>query len=66
MNLLAATGAGPELAAPFLRDGGHAVLLLAGMEWAWPREAAHRLLRALSGADHGDDVGRWRTWIEGV
>lgn len=66
LNVLVATGAGPELAAPFLRDGGHAVLLLAGMEWEWPRNAAHRLLRTLSGADYGGDISAWRAWIGGL
>lgn len=64
LDLLVRTGIGPELAAPLLHDGGHAVLLLAGASSPAVRRASYRFLRAVSGgADRGGMPAEWQSWI---
>jgi hypothetical protein len=63
LDMLVATGVGPELASPLLRHGGHAVLMFAGAQSAWVRGPAHRFLRAVSGKNLGGNPGRWRAWM---
>jgi hypothetical protein len=63
LDVLVATGAGPELASPLLRDGGHAVLLFAGAASPLFRVPSYRFLHTVSGGqDHGGPDG-WRAWI---
>lgn len=63
LDMLVATGAGPELAKPLLKNGGHAVLLYAGAQNPWARGPAYRFLRAVSGKDLGGVPARWQDWI---
>lgn len=63
LDLLVKTGVGPELAAPLLKNGGHAVLLFAGARNMWARGPAQRFLRAIRGEDLGGNPEAWRGWI---
>lgn len=63
LDLLVATGVGPELAGPLLEDGGHAVLMFAGAQNPWARGPAHRFLRAVSGRQSSATPAEWRAWI---
>ena len=66
MRVLTRTGVNSSLASPLLAHGGHALLSYAGAALPSHRGEALRLLTALRGVDLGDDVGKWRTWIESL
>jgi hypothetical protein len=66
MNVLVATGVGPESARAFLKGGGHALLDYAGASLPSVRDPALRLLRALRGADLGASVGPWSAWVRSL
>lgn len=57
------TGVTPELAAPLLKDGGHAVVMFAGASHPRFRDPAQNFLKAVSGKDFGGDVKQWQAWI---
>jgi hypothetical protein len=66
INVLLATGVGPESARAFLRDGGHALLDYAGASLPSVRNPALQLLRALRGADLGPSVTPWVAWVRSL
>lgn len=63
LDMLVATGVGPELAAPSLKDGGYGLMLFAGARNPWARFPAYRFLHAISGQDLGGNPETWRRWI---
>ncbi|MFI5234872.1 MAG: hypothetical protein ACHQXA_04110 [Gemmatimonadales bacterium] len=63
MSALDRVGVGPELAGPFLRQGGHAVLMYAASHQPDLRTGALTFLRTISGKDYGSDIDAWKVWI---
>jgi hypothetical protein len=66
IDALLATGVGPQLASPLLKNGGRALLSFVGAQHPAPRGAARRLLIALAGRDLGDDANVWKQWINSL
>lgn len=66
MRVLVKTGVSPGMAAPLLKDGGHAVLAYAGAQLPAVRQPALALLEALRGKDLGANVGVWRAWVNSL
>jgi hypothetical protein len=63
ITVLLATGVRSDLAPELLRGGGQTLLAMAGSESPWVRSGARQLLTQLHGSDLGDDMGRWRAWV---
>ena len=66
IDALLATGVDRRLAHSLLGRGGRMLLSFMEAQHPAPRGSAHRLLVALAGQDLGDDVGKWRSWIDGL
>jgi len=67
MEALAATAISPDLAAELLATGGgDLVLARLAASQERTRDAAHRFLVQLRGADIGPDTARWTEWIRGL
>ncbi len=63
LKALVATDIDPEFAQQLVRENPDLLLAHAGVEHEYVREPALAFLRAISGEDHGADVGAWTAWV---
>lgn len=63
LRALVATDIDPEFAQQLVRENPDLLLAHAGVEHAYVRRPALAFLRAISGEDHGADVGAWTAWV---
>lgn len=63
LKALVATDIDPEFAQRLVRENPDLLLAHVGVEHEYVRRPALAFLRAISGEDHGADVGAWTAWV---
>ena len=63
LKALVATDIDQEFARQLVRENPDLLLAYAGAEHDYVRGPALAFLRAISGEDHGADVGAWTAWV---